>query len=235
LPENVSERWAVYYAPPAGHPLWQAGCRWLGRNPETGAVFDGPDWLPVRQWQALVATPARYGFHATLKPPMRLRPGCYGADLRRQATALAADWACFLLPPLEVQCLGDFLAVRSVSDSPMLDRLAADCVRGLDELRAPPTEAEHTRRRPERLSPRQGALLDRWGYAYVLDEFRFHLTLTGSLAGQSIADIEALRDRLAAQLAPALREPVAVDALALFRQRGDGPFELVERLPFTGS
>jgi putative phosphonate metabolism protein len=233
LPDTGNERWAVYHAPPAEHPLWQAGCRWLGRDPATGGVFDGPDWLPPERWRALVATPARYGFHGTLKPPMRLRPGCDGDDLRRQSAALAADWTPFLLPPLQVHCLGDFLALRPDAGCPMLDRLAADCVRRLDELRAPPTGAERARRRPERLSPRQRALLNRWGYAYVLDEFRFHLTLTGSLAGHS--DIEALRDRLAAHLAPALREPVPVNALALFRQRGDGPFELVERLPFTGS
>ena len=33
-----------------------------------------------------------------------------------------------------------------------------------------------------RLSEAQRAHLLRWGYPYVMDEFRFHMSLTGSLA-----------------------------------------------------
>ena len=45
----------------------------------------------------------------------------------------------------------------------------------------PPGAAELERRRKAGLSAAQEKMLLRWGYPYVLDEFRFHLTLTGRL------------------------------------------------------
>jgi len=41
--------------------------------------------------------------------------------------------------------------------------------------------AELARRRTLRLTAEQDAMLARWGYPYVLEDFRFHMTLTGSL------------------------------------------------------
>lgn len=41
------------------------------------------------------------------------------------------------------------------------------------------------------LSPRQVELLDRWGYPYVMDQFRMHMTLSDPLnesAGPSMLD-----------------------------------------------
>ncbi len=40
---------------------------------------------------------------------------------------------------------------------------------------------ELQRRRAANLTPRQEFLLMHWGYPYVLDEFRFHMTLTRRL------------------------------------------------------
>jgi hypothetical protein len=45
----------------------------------------------------------------------------------------------------------------------------------------PLTEEELTRRRKAELTPEQDKLLVDWGYPWVLDEFNFHFSLTGSL------------------------------------------------------
>ena len=65
-------RVAVYYAPEPDDPLWAAGNRWLGRDPDTGATLQRPDAIDIPN---LTDEPAGYGLHATLKPPMRLAPG----------------------------------------------------------------------------------------------------------------------------------------------------------------
>lgn len=42
-----SFRVAVYYAPETDDPLWAAGNRWLGRDPETGATLTPPDGIDI--------------------------------------------------------------------------------------------------------------------------------------------------------------------------------------------
>src|SRR5690606_41980730 len=60
---------------------------------------------------------------------------------------------------------------------------------------------------------RQEELLGAYGYPYVMDEFRFHMTLTDRLEGEDCAEF-----RTAAQtwFAPVLGEPVMLDRLVLF-------------------
>ena len=81
------------------------------------------------------------------------------------------------------------------------------------------------------LSKRQIAYLDRFGYPYVFEEFRFHLTLTGALP-QAIR--EPVRQALAeAYIRSVPLAPNMLDALAVVKQdRRDGRFRLIERFPF---
>jgi len=226
LPETAQTgRWAVYYAPPAAHPVWRLGCRWLGRDPESGEVFPPPDLLAAPRWRATVARPAHYGFHATLRPPMPLPPGTDAGELRQAVAAIAAGHQPFVLTGLHIARLGAFLALCPSPASPAMEALAADCVRRLDPLRAPGPL------RPEAgLSRRQRALQARWGYPFVLDEFRCHLTLTGPVAAAEAASMAEVLERFFP--AGVLARPVPVDALALYHQPDRGtPFRLVERMP----
>lgn len=164
----MAHRYAVYAVPEPGHALETAAARWLGRDPRGGAC------APGAADDDLLADARRYGFHGTLKAPFRLAEGAREADLAAAAEALAGP----ALPvALAVSDDLGFPALRPAAPAPALDALAARCVRDLDRLRAPPTPDELARRKPERLSPRQRELLSRWGYPYVLDEFRFHMTL----------------------------------------------------------
>ena len=114
---------------------------------------------------------------------------------------------------------------------PALSDFAAATVAGLDPFRAPPSEAELDRRRRVGLSASQERMLKYWGYPYVFDEFRFHLTLSGRLEE---AEACALADRLTAHFAPVLPEPYRIDSLGLLGEAADGRFHLLHRYTLAG-
>jgi hypothetical protein len=127
--------------------------------------------------------------------------------------------------------LGDFVALRPLSEDAELDRLAASCVREFDNLRAPLGAEDRARRLLQVLTPRQHAHLDRWGYPYVFEDFRFHMTLAGALPKsfqpRVLEVLKGLHHRISG--------PVQVDAISVLVQpKREGHFELVERFPLRG-
>jgi putative phosphonate metabolism protein len=220
---------ALYWAPEQDDPLHGRGSAWLGRDAATGAALAQPAVDGV-DLAALTADPCGYGLHATLKPPFRPARG-YDA-LLADATAFAAATAAFDLPPLAVQDLDGFLALRETAPCSALHAFADACVTTLDAHRAPPTEAEIARRRPDRLSEAQRALLMRWGYPHVFDEWRFHVTLTRRLSpGEKAAVLPAVT----AFLGDAPGRARRVAALSVFVQAAAGaPFTIAARLPLRG-
>ena len=191
-------RVAVYYAPAAEDPLWVRGCTWLGRDPATGAALPQPD---VADIAAHTTDPRRYGFHATLKPPMRLTGSL--DDFLADAQSLAQRLETFVLPKLSVQKIGRFIALCPTSPSPALQALADACVTELDTHRLPEDAAAMAKRANGR-SPQQLAYLERWGYPHVLEDWRFHMTLTNSsdndfllpIAEEYFADALAMERRV---------------------------------------
>jgi len=219
-------RFAIYYLPPAG-ALADFGARWLGWDVRTGQTTAQPD---VPDLDDITVTPRKYGFHGTIKPPFKLEQGRYFEDLKQTVAELAAGCAPANSPAIELTTLGRFLALTPSGDVSGLARVAATFVRGLDMYRAPASKAELKRRRNAGLSPRQDELLRDWGYPYVLEEFRFHLTLSGRLDSDKI---EEWRDVLATQL-PDLPAPFSMSEIALCGERPDGRFEEIQRYALTG-
>lgn len=232
--QHASGRYAIYWAPPAGSTLDRLGSAWLGRDAEQGVVAGRPPiaGFDAARLEALTAEPRRYGLHATLKPPFALADGTDPEMLRQALAGFAAGRSPFLLPALRVTLLERFIALTPVNGSPELQTLAADCVTGFDRFRAPPGTAELTRRRAAGLSAVEESYLTRWGYPYVLDRFRFHVTLTGPL---DPVDAERLLPALARLFEPVTCEALALTDIALFHEpvRGD-PFRLAERFPLQG-
>ncbi len=227
-------RYALYFAPPSDSLLWTAGVRWLGRDPETGETLAPPavHGLPAARQSQLTEAARRYGWHATLKAPFTLAEGLSRDDLLAEVERFCARRESFPLPPLTVAVLDGFLALVPATLSGMLQQLAADCVEFFDPLRAPQSPAERSRRDPATLSERQREHLDRWGYPYVMDDYRFHMTLTERLG---TIDQAALLPWLERWFAPALLESVKVDALALFEESARGAsLRLIRRVPFAG-
>jgi hypothetical protein len=223
--EAIGRRYAVYYAPPEDHALWRAGCAWLGRDPRAGAAATPPS-------RAHVEVPWRYGFHATLKAPMALADGATEAAFVDAVRRLAAGHAPFAMPPLRVATLGEFVALRPrdalAADHP-LRRLADDCVVHLDPWRAAANGAERTRQLRPGHGERQQANVERYGYAHVLDDWRFHMTLSDPLPDDDRRD--AVLQAALRHLSPALAMPLVCDALCLFVEPLRGaPFELRHRI-----
>lgn len=219
-------RAAIYFTPPADDPLTRAAALWLGRDAFTGEATRPPD--PAID--PLVADPARYGFHATIRSPFHLADGATIADVANALEHLAAGCRAFALRRLVLARLGGFFALVPGEASSELADLEGRALEAFEPFRATPTDAERARRRPERLTAAQLVHLDRWGYPFVRDEFRFHMTLTRSLDGEAARLAEAeLRRRLAAFDGG----PLAIDALALFVEDEPGaPFRVARRVTF---
>lgn len=225
-------RYAVYFAPPPG-PLAEFGAAWLGRDAESGRNLTH---MPVRGLPRpaaeLVAAPRKYGFHGTLKPPFRLAEGHEVTGLHTALQALAGQLHRVRIEAgLELAHMGGFVALVPAGPAPELETLAARLVESLDGFRAPLSDAERARREESGLTPAQAALLDRWGYPYVMEAFRFHITLTGRLPeDEAAAVIAALEPHLAGRL-PA---PFRIDDICLFGEGQDGLFRNLHRYRLTG-
>lgn len=209
--------------PRRGSALGELGRRWLGVDAETGEIL-----FPARP--ELVA-PRRYGFHATLKAPFRLAQGIRVDDLVRRAGAFAARTLPVTAGPLKLDTLGRFLALVPSERSDGLTALAWDCVREFDSLRAPMTEGDLARR--PALSPADRDRLVRWGYPWVGDAFRFHMTLTSSLEADGI---ETSRTAIGPLVAPLAAHPLEIDDLCICGDPGPGRmFTVLERIPLSGA
>lgn len=226
-------RHAVYWVPEPG-PLAAFGAAWLGWDLEAGRAVEPPDvpGLP-RPLADLTAAPRRYGFHATLKPPFRLAPGRSEAELSAAVGGLATRLAPARADALRLAQVGHFLALVPDGDGRALGALAAEAVAALDAFRAPAPPEEVARRRAAGLSPIEEANLVRWGYPYVMDAFRFHVTLTGRLEpGEAGPVLALLGARLEGEAL--LPRPFALGALAHVGEGQDGRFRLLARHPLRG-
>ena len=229
---SAASRIAIYYAPPRTSGWWNAGSAWLGRDAESGAVHEPrADFPPLSQTLAhLTNDPRRYGWHGTLVAPFRLADGVQPRDIADAAQRWARTQTRFALP-VEAATLGRFVALRPAGEEAdaRMREVASDALRACAALRAAPSAADLERRRAAPLTERQRALLAEWGYPYVFDEFRFHMTLSNSLedAHDRTAIVQWWHAR-AQQLGP-----LPVDGIALFVEPAPGePFVLWQRIAF---
>ena len=210
-------RYAIYFAAGSDSALTRFGAELLGYDAYTGDELPFPaDALRIApDWRDVTSDPRKYGFHATLKAPMALAPGKTEADLMAACAAFAGTARPTPAIRPIVDSISGFIAVIPAEPVDALQQLAADCVREFDSFRPALTAEDRARRKPEKLSERQRDYLDRWGYPYVMEEFRFHMTLTGRLDAERRGPIlQMLRERFAALRLDAL----TIDRIALFRQ-----------------
>jgi len=205
----MTARYALYVLPEPDSALMRLGQNWLQA-------------LPAE----LTAEARVYGFHATLKAPFRLAQGCDEAQLRQACADFAARQAVIVEAPPVLAVLDEFFALRPSGPAPAIQDLGAACVRHFDRFRAPLNQAELAKRLKAPLSPRHRQLLEEWGYPYVFEEYRFHMTLTGRVGGDRQDAVAALLRPLTAE---ACAENLEIRSVCLVRQRPGGDFTLVER------
>jgi putative phosphonate metabolism protein len=225
---STHPRYAIYFASAPGSQLDRFGASLLGYDAFSGENLPFPaDIMRMTpDWRDLTRDPRKYGFHATLKAPLSL------ADGRTEAHVLAACQSFADRPrPIPVirpvlDSISGFIAVVPAEPAAELEQFAADCTSEFDAFRAPLTPEDRARRNPSALTPRQREYLDRWGYPYVMEEFRFHMTLTGRLNAERREPIlSMLRHRFSSLDI----ETLAIDRLALFRQeRVDSRFSILD-------
>ncbi|MCL6282372.1 DUF1045 domain-containing protein [Ruegeria sp. 2012CJ41-6] len=228
---NNHRRYAVFHTPPDGI-LAEKAAQWLGWDPVSGLApeFPGLDGLPAPN-RKLTARPRKYGFHGTLRPPFRPAQGLTLDRLQDMADDLARSLRPVTLNGLSVAALGPFLALRPVGETGPLTDLAAQIIEATNTWRTPLSAEERARRNPDRLSPQHRALLDQWGYPFVMGAFQFHMTLTGPLRPEERNPLQIL---LARYFEGCIPHPYPISDLCLMGEGEDGRFRLLSRHPLLG-
>lgn len=226
-------RYAIYFAPDADRALTRFGAETLGYDAFSGHEITHHKALTAEftDWAAITGDPRKYGFHGTLKAPFTLDDDSSEADL----LAALDDFAAIpreipIIAPV-VRVISGFIAIVPDEPDDDLQLLAESCVRDFDAFRAPMTAADRARRKPEALTPRQIEHLDDWGYPYVFEDFRFHMTLTGRLDEARGA---AVLDLLQHRFAELDCEEMPIDSIALFKQDSkDARFRIIRHVALT--
>lgn len=219
------KRYAVYFTPPDNHRLTQAAEAWLGRSAFDRQAPQLPAEIATAEQRKLTASPRRYGFHATMKPPFRLAEGMdeqllLGAFERFCAANCGAGAL-----RLVIGRIGPFFALVPDAASAAIGRLADNAMEWFEPFRAKLTPAEIAKRNPDGLTPRQREHLMRWGYPYVLDEFRFHMTLTGPIEPD---DRDRVHSLIEDHFSEELSTPLEMDSLGLFEEvKPGGEFNIL--------
>ncbi|WP_299818152.1 DUF1045 domain-containing protein [uncultured Roseibium sp.] len=229
-------RYAIYFAAEADDRLMQLGNAWLGRDPFSGEDLRQPEiaGLSPETVRELTADPRRYGFHGTLKAPFFLREGENEATLLEACAAFAGRIAPFEIRGLDVNRLGKFLALTPNGSEPDLQAFAAQCLRAFEPFRAPLSSADLERRRKSGLTLRQDAYLSDWGYPYIFDEFRFHMTLSNKLDNETEAD--ALAQAARSFFAELTGRPRTCHTFGLYVEpEAGGPFQVLKIFTLTGT
>ncbi len=210
-------RYAVYFVPPADSVLYRFGASLIGYDAYSGQSLPFIDGIEaeVQGWKRFTTDPRKYGFHATLKAPLSLAPGKTEDELVAAVRDVAQTPRAIPVIAPAVRNIGSFIAIVPDVPCPALHAFADDCVTAIDDFRAPLTAADRERRNVSALTERQVAYLDRWGYPYVFEEFRFHMTLAGSLPAERRAHVTRILQRRFDALA---LHSISIDRLALFRQ-----------------
>ncbi|MXN46679.1 DUF1045 domain-containing protein [Shinella kummerowiae] len=228
-------RYALYFTPSASDPLTLSAQRWLGRNAFTGAALEQPsvNGLDGAALAGLTADPRRYGFHATIKAPFSLAEGRSEAELVAEIGRFVSETEPFEIPEIIVGRLGSFFALVPADECAPLQGFAGEVVRRFERFRAPLTSADIARRKPDELTATERQNLVQWGYPYVFDEFRFHMTLTGRVPAERRDAVEGV---LLDQFADFHGRPLAVHGLALFREQSRGAdFTVHSLFPLGGA
>lgn len=228
-----SARYAVYYVPSAESSIAKFGREWLGVDIETGTPHaqTAIPGLSSQRQESLTSSPRFYGFHGTLKPPFKLADNASLENLLIATRLFAKSVSPIELPPLELAYIGKFLALSPIAASFELELMAGGCVRALEGYRKHRTEKELAAYRQSKLTVHQEQMLEHWGYPYVLEEYRFHMTLTDRIDDEMERDvvIKAAEERTK----DFLGQPLPVSEVVVCTQPERDTFmRVVERIPF---
>ncbi|MDO8980420.1 MAG: DUF1045 domain-containing protein [Afipia sp.] len=228
-------RYAIYFVPSTASALYRFGAELIGYDAYTGQPLPFVEGIAaeIEGWKQLTADPRKYGFHATLKAPISLAPSRTENELTAAMHEFARTPRSIPVIGPTVRSISNFIAIVPDGPCPELQKLAEDCVTVFDGFRAPLTSADRERRNVSALTDRQIVYLDCWGYPYVLEEFRFHMTLAGSLPADRLEPVTSILRKRFARLE---LKSAPIDRLALLRQDGaTSGFTVLAHWPLQGA
>ena len=225
-------RYAIYHVPtePA---FFDTGSAWLGWNARTGKDVAHPalHGLPA-PLSDITASPRKYGFHGTVRAPFFLAENTHLADLKSALAVFAATRGPAEVTRLSVTRVGSFLALTPDGDASTLNALCGAAVKFVEPFRAPLSAEDRARRDPDALSPRQRHYLDTYGYPYVFEEMRFHITLSGQLEPVHQARVQAIAQ---AHIFHVLPQPYRFESLTLLGEDAETRrFHVIQDYPLSG-
>ena len=214
---NETARFAIYFAPEISSNLHTIGSQWLGRDSSSGKSIKQPNIKGISSsyFYKVTKNPRLYGFHATLKAPFRLNKEFTLKDLCSQIQRLSTLSKPFSIN-LKVRELGNFITLMMDPNEQKMQNLASKLVENLDQFRAPIHQEEIYKRRMSTLTSSEDENLLNWGYPYVFDDFRFHITLTEKI--QCRSDREFMASAASSHFSRSLDNPTTVSSISLFFQ-----------------
>ena len=229
---GIGPRYAIYYAPEPGSPLDVFGRNWFDKNTNGNAQAIAK--LNPKRLAELSENSRRYGFHGTLKPPFGLNPSTRLESLLNAARIFATTMSPVEIPPLELAIIGKFIALTPTTQSAALEKLAAACVRAFESFRVPLSDEQLESYKLNKLTVHQEQMLEHWGYPYVMEEFRFHISVTDRI--DDTREREEVMEALEHVAGPILGMPTTVREITVFSQSAmDQPMIPIERIPFGRS
>ncbi|KQR69171.1 DUF1045 domain-containing protein [Rhizobium sp. Leaf341] len=214
-------RYAICFTPPIHDPLSVAAADWLGRNVYSGDLCEqlSVAGCSAQDMAYYTAVPRRYGFHGSIKAPFHLAEDKTESALLKAMMRFAGEISPFEIPDLEVSWLGSAFGLSPRVPCEPMTHLAAQVVQSFDEFRAPFTEQDIARLDADKLTATQFSNLHRWGDPFVMEEYRFHMMLTGPMTAGMRKKMEG---PVRTQFEAVLAQPVKVASLALFIEPGAG-------------
>lgn len=217
-PVNGKARYAIFFAPGDDTALGVYGATVLRREATSKEEWVNPQ-IPVNfentpVWRACVARPAHYGFHATINAPFELNDSYSPDELFEDLSVFCKQQQPLLLENLAPRLTHRYDALAFDQQPQEIKDLAAACTTRFEKYRAPLTEQDVIRRQKKALSKSQISNLQQYGYPYVLDEFNFHMTLSGTMPDDDNGFLRWL-GVLYGQMVP---ETPLLDRLCVFNQ-----------------
>jgi len=233
LPRLGCGRYGIYFTPKPNTALAAFSRSWFGHAGagSTLHAFSGAG-LSTHGGAKVPAMPGHYpGLNAVLKAPFALRRGKGPEALKNRLKSFAKRRAPVATGPLALTREGRFLVLRPEAPNAALEWLSVQCVSGFDGFADDAQPAERDALEVS-LNPYQRLLLESFGDANVMSEFRFSLRLTGPMEPDHI-------ERVAEALSPVLEhicaEGIEIDALSLLGDPGGrSPLRLLKRYPLAG-
>ncbi len=226
-------RLAIYYTPDPDSRLPREAALWLGRDIRSSGytLYKPTLYISEDRRRTITRSPFHYGFHATLKPPFRLIDGATIKMVEKRLSTFVNQYEKFILPPLELTQLDGFYCLRPVSEITQVTELAQHIIETFDEFRRPPDTAELQKRRQAGLTAHQEQMLSKWGYPFVIEEFKFHLTLTERITGNK--EKAMLAKELHSRFKQPVLDSVGFNALSLFVEEDKQPMYCLQSFPLS--